>query len=1402
MPKTLSFEEVTRPRKISFEDAQNPLLPLPPISQYYATHPDDGGISFQQPALELLAPDDFPGPAGIPRIPSLGREGSALRGASEFAGGAQESVLGGLSSMTSREGMLTYPLFSLPYIGPALGLVLGSKLLGEGGGEFVHGIEQGEPRVAGAGAGKSVLSLPLLLGGGKGAKEHVIGPDPREVALTELAREKALQASLPQVGEGRIRHQVPENIYQVGGLNRPQAMPVVSTDIWAKPEPQPTPKGTVPAKGLPEPTPASLPPAEEVIRGETFREPSGLELQPETLPVEAKGGVAAPEGALGLLPTPTIEQLAINELLRGESAEMRQLIEAEGKAVERTGEALPQPADVAEPVPLGQPKQPEIVAGTIAPEGLPKLPTVPKPQATVPLGEMNIPAVPESSGLRMAADALPETAKGGAKAVADMLDLLPEGELKEVAMNELTRQGVERGEALRRVEALGDAMRRVTDFAKARAEATGQAVTGQIAEGIINEVHPGKPMTENQLRITKASLVKALTENRLSEDRPGIVSGSRLEAWADRTIAEGRGRVSAGIDPVQLAAYAVKGVALLERGITDIAKWTAEMVKAFGKEVTPYLKDIRKQSEALRAATFTASQKAEAKAEPPATPAPAPETATSALSRAARPLPSTSAAEQSAFTRSMNNLAQDIKALFQRRGVKRDMAQLADALIDTIPANKGWQAGTELRVLSRSVVKGKVVDNKLARKAVVFVVQAGGDRGKLATDLVKVQGNKDAEAAVRYAQANWNALQPLAARTKLLFDEQIAYEQGNGIDTNYENHYVPQRHENLLTDRGVLFGETGGGIAGTSFKKAKVFPDYASAIQAGYKPRNLDIADLVEHRVRSGQRLVNKKLWAEGFKGVADPYSSDPVMTDLITRKIQRPDGTTDTQFSAPQGYAVKEIIPGVRIAVRQGYGHLFNALTGTSQIRESAVGRAALTSAGWLKHKLLLLDSFHAVRTMETSLASRGSAGYNRGLSVLEYSDRALRDAVQRKLVTPEMAKWVQTPQPFEIGGKTLQLTPRTVLQIGMRNGLNVGRFADALYNDAKGTVGTNPFSKWLFEKLTRGAMAETFMSEFARVGKANPELSLNAVAKQVARDVNVIFGNLQRQSIIKNPAIRDLMQIAFLAPQWVESLARRELRAVGQTAEAVVSGARGKGVQLGTAAKTVGTGLAAYVAVTQALNYITRGHSTLENKEEGHKLDAFIPDPLGGSEGFWFSPLAVFAEVTHDLLRYSHTEPTKIGAAARIVQNKLGPIGRALSIVASQEDTIGTKLPSSWDVASEAGFAAVPLPIGAKPIAQEIANRVSGGKVPAPKPGTITRQIASSVGQKIEPYNKDEAQIKRAREVNLYIDYWKKHARQLPLPERGKYLMSEMKKSGLNGAEGKKAVREFHEAGLFIHP
>ena len=56
-------------------------------------------------------------------------------------------------------------------------------------------------------------------------------------------------------------------------------------------------------------------------------------------------------------------------------------------------------------------------------------------------------------------------------------------------------------------------------------------------------------------------------------------------------------RAMAGIDPGLLADYAVVGAEELAKGIADFPAWSSEMVKTFGKEITPHLKQIFGASE-------------------------------------------------------------------------------------------------------------------------------------------------------------------------------------------------------------------------------------------------------------------------------------------------------------------------------------------------------------------------------------------------------------------------------------------------------------------------------------------------------------------------------------------------------------------------------------------------------------------------------------------------------------------------------------------------------------------------------------------------------------------------------------------------------------------------------------
>lgn len=75
--------------------------------------------------------------------------------------------------------------------------------------------------------------------------------------------------------------------------------------------------------------------------------------------------------------------------------------------------------------------------------------------------------------------------------------------------------------------------------------------------------------------------------------RAGKLAGSRFERWADDTIKRMKGL---GVRPVgtdeALAAYAIKGAAMLERGIRNFADWSVEMIKQFGEAIRPHLQTL------------------------------------------------------------------------------------------------------------------------------------------------------------------------------------------------------------------------------------------------------------------------------------------------------------------------------------------------------------------------------------------------------------------------------------------------------------------------------------------------------------------------------------------------------------------------------------------------------------------------------------------------------------------------------------------------------------------------------------------------------------------------------------------------------------------------------------------
>lgn len=662
----------------------------------------------------------------------------------------------------------------------------------------------------------------------------------------------------------------------------------------------------------------------------------------------------------------------------------------------------------------------------------------------------------------------------------------------------------------------------------------------------------------------------------------------------------------------------------------------------------------------------------------------------------------------------LDQLRQGFRNLQEAKPVREDIIRKFDAA-DNEARISGEQTGNSLRL---------DLPSKVDRDAVTFIVEANGDRARLAEFAAKVSGNSKAEKAIQLAQSEWDRLAPVAERVNKLHDEQLAYEQANGIDPGNVEGYVRHVYDmDAMIGRGrpiLLSNPKGGGGVATSFKKQRTFETYADAIEAGFKPKTFDIADLVQSRITIGERLINRTKWANSLSSMVDPAEGTPIVTDVT---IQQPKGTQ----VAPMGYARREILPGVPIAVHEGYVKLIDALTGTSQVRSSSIGSALLNTEAFVKHGMLMFDSFHAGRMIYKELALTGKAKHDLGRSLLEYSNEDLVKAVEAKEITQQAADW------------TLANRPDAELLIS--HGLNVGRISDVLYKDVVKSIPlVGPFNKWVFDKLTRGAMMQSAIVELNRFRAAQSKPGLkkyyteDEMAGLVSKNINTYYGNLGKQGLLQSATFQDLARIIMLAPQWVEGMARTEIGAATQMGKIPVNIAKGEGLIVGTLAKGVGTGVLAAFTANQLINMATRGHPTWDNPEHGHQLDAFIPDVGGNSPGFFLNPMSVFAELTHDAIRYYEADPA-LKVASRIASNKQSPLMRAEEVLRTGRDWMGRDLQTTWERSVEASRALIPAPIPLQPVVP-----FTGKNAP---PGSFQRQLFASTGIKIEPAPTAESQL-----------------------------------------------------------
>jgi hypothetical protein len=563
------------------------------------------------------------------------------------------------------------------------------------------------------------------------------------------------------------------------------------------------------------------------------------------------------------------------------------------------------------------------------------------------------------------------------------------------------------------------------------------------------------------------------------------------------------------------------------------------------------------------------------------------------------------------------------------------------------------------------------------QRAATFIRQANGDKAGMLGKLNAIKG-KGYDAAILYAEKHWDSLEKIAEAAKEATDAAHDQAKAAGATLDYRDNYVKGAYEDV-PNRKVVFDETGGGGTGSSFKKAKVFNDYAEAIAAGFKPKELRLDVLTESAVNSMLKTVNRNEWANslGDIKVGDQSAVAPLKEN----------------GSPPDGYTLVQVSPGKNLAILNDLAPTVKALTA-----ESAVPKFLSNAASTVKHNILVFDIFHASRFAQMQGAFEGRIpSYHKGLSLLEYADGDLASAQKRGLITASEALWAKANRPK--------------LEALVRNGLNAGKISDALFSDSAALMpGTKQVNSFIFDKLSRGIITESAIYALERNAKNLPKMSESDLLRYTAKEVNTYYRNLGSQGIFKSKTFQDLARFALLAPQWTEGLIRSEARGYGQLAKAPFEG------KVGNIGKGVGTGLVAYLAFTQLINMLTRGQPTWKNPEPGHKLDAWIPDVMQGSNGYFISPLSVFAETTHDAVKYIERGKSPADVPGQLLDNKLSPGVRAFRDLVYGKDFYGRPL-EGFDRVTQAAKEVAPIPLFAR----------SGGYK-----GGAERQLVSSLGIK----------------------------------------------------------------------
>jgi hypothetical protein len=578
------------------------------------------------------------------------------------------------------------------------------------------------------------------------------------------------------------------------------------------------------------------------------------------------------------------------------------------------------------------------------------------------------------------------------------------------------------------------------------------------------------------------------------------------------------------------------------------------------------------------------------------------------------------------------------------------------------------------------------------------------------------KGNAKLMHSLEYAKAQWDhpEVRATARRMKMEMDRQFDMERDNGYNISYDENYLPGRYDGeTWQPGGMLFGGTR--ILGKQFRAAKAFKNmYEAAAVGPYIPASMDGASLVGSRVRQGMRSVARRMWWDGLKEVKDENGN------MVAKEGKMVNG----KLSAPGREYVRFQAPGDKaIFIHQDYEGLVHDLVDPDALSHNVLSRGTIEAGQFLKHTVLLGDFFHLGRIAYYGASIMGrSAKFKPGWAATAIREADLDRAVDAGVIGAKTRDYLKEKIPFRIGPKADMISRSQLSEMYERSGLNTGQIQDAIYKDlARQMPGFGTYNRFLFDRFTTGMMKNAALTEFDRLSKLDPEKDSRQIVQESAKALNFYFGSIGRQGWFKSQTWQSIMRLAFLAPQWVEGLVKKEAQPLK-----LLTSPRAALTGRDTAFRGLAKGMASMLVMTQVINLINRGQPTWMNPEPDHKWDADLGNNV------WLSPLAVFNELTSDIIRISETKQRKWDAIQQVGSNKLGFYGRAAMVLATGNSPTGEYQSTTAGVLGKAAQQLAPSPISFGIFGQMAGHAIAPGMVPPVTGQQFEQKAFSTMGVK----------------------------------------------------------------------